>query len=267
LQSATEKFKAQGVGVVAISYDNEAILRDFAKRHGITYPLLADPHSELIRQYGVLDERATGFTKGMAHPGYFYVTPDGRIKEAFFETAYTDRFTANNLLLKLFPELEEGGRSVPAPHVGLTLSQSDQAVVAGSRITIGLDVTLPEGVHVYAPGVTGYKPISLQLEPAGELRPLQAVYPDAKSLFLPAIGETVPVFEGRFRITQDLVVASKATFIKSVGKGQKLTVAGSLRYQACDETKCFLPAEIPVSWEIQVAPLDLKRAPAAAQHK
>jgi hypothetical protein len=95
------------------------------------------------------------------------------------------------------------------------------------------------------------------------LRPFQAAYPDAKFLFLPAIGETVAVFEGRFRITQELVVASKATFIKSIGKGRKLTVAGSLRYQACEQTKCFLPAEIPVSWEIQVAPLHLERATAA----
>jgi hypothetical protein len=206
-------------------------------------------------------------TAGQMAPAFHATDQNGK-KEAFFETAYTDHFTANNLLLKPFPELEEGGGcNVPAPQVGLTLSQSDQAVVAESRITIGLDVTFPEGVHVYAPGVTGYKPLSLQLEPAGELRPLQAVYPDASFLFLPAIGETVPVFEGRFRITQDLVVASKATFIKSVGKGRKLTLAGSLRYQACDQTKCFLPAEIPVSWEIQVAPLDLERAPAVVQHK
>jgi hypothetical protein len=33
-------------------------------------------------------------------------------------------------------------------------------------------------------------------------------------------------------ITQDLVVASKATFIKSVGKGRKLTVAGKLAISA-----------------------------------
>jgi hypothetical protein len=105
-------------------------------------------------------------TAGQMAPAFHTTDQNGK-QEAFFETAYTDHFTANNLLLKLFPELEEGGgRSVPAPHVGLTLSQSDQAVVAGSPITIGLDVTLPEGVHVDAPGVTGYKPISLQLEPA-----------------------------------------------------------------------------------------------------
>ena len=46
---------------------------------------IADPKSEIIRSYGVLNTEATGFTKGMAQPGYFYVTPDGRVKEKFFE--------------------------------------------------------------------------------------------------------------------------------------------------------------------------------------
>jgi len=269
LQNATEKLKSEGVGIAAISYDSEPILKDFAKRHAITYPLLADPHSELIERYGVLNHEAKGLTKGMSHPGYFYVTPDGKIKEAFFEAAYTDRFTPNNVLLKLFPELAEGiGRSVSAPHVALTLSQSDRSVVAGSRMTIAIDLTLPKGVHVYAPGVTGYKPISLQLGPApGDWSPLEAAYPSAKLLTLPAIRETVPVFEGQFRITQDLVVASNLAFVKSIGNGRKLKVAGTLQYQACDETVCFPPAAVPVSWEIDVGPLDLERAPAAVQHK
>jgi hypothetical protein len=58
----------------------------------------------------VLNTEATGFTKGMAYPGYFYVLPDGTIKERFFETAYTDRYTTGNLILTFFPELVEGKR-------------------------------------------------------------------------------------------------------------------------------------------------------------
>jgi hypothetical protein len=43
------------------------------------------------------------------------VTPDGKVKEKFVETAYTDRYTASNLILKLFPNAVEGnGREVAA---------------------------------------------------------------------------------------------------------------------------------------------------------
>ena len=78
----------------------------------------------------MLNAEATGFTKGMAHPGYFYVTPNGTVKEKFFETAYTERDTAASLILKLFPELVEGNvREVAAPYIKLTLAQSDEAVI------------------------------------------------------------------------------------------------------------------------------------------
>ena len=137
MQNAREKFRQQGVGLAAISYDSQAILRDFTQRQRIEYPLIADPKSEIIRSYGVLNAEATGLTKGMAHPGYFYVTPDGKVKEKFFETAYTDRDTAASLILKLFPELVEGkGREVAAPYIKLTLAQSDEAVIPGSHFTV-----------------------------------------------------------------------------------------------------------------------------------
>jgi hypothetical protein len=47
-------------------------------------------------------------TKGMAHPGFFYVDENGVIREKYFEAKYTDRFTANNVIGKLFPELAQG---------------------------------------------------------------------------------------------------------------------------------------------------------------
>jgi len=81
----------------------------------------------------VLNAEATGFTQGMPRPGYFYVTPDGKVKEKFVETAYTDRYTASNLILKLFPNAVEGnGREVAAPYINLTLFQSDEVVAPGS---------------------------------------------------------------------------------------------------------------------------------------
>jgi hypothetical protein len=62
----------------------------------------------------------------------------------------TDRYTASNLILKLFPNAVEGnGREVAAPYINLTLFQSDEVVAPGSRFTAG---------------VNGYKPIQLMME-------------------------------------------------------------------------------------------------------
>ena len=152
----------------------------------------------------MLNTEATGFTKGMARPGYFYVTPNDTVKERFFETAYTDRDTAGSLILKLFPELVEGnGREVAAPYIKLTLAQSDEAVIPGNRFTLTAEVALPPDTHVYAPEVKGYKPIQLIMEASPDLKLLAVQYPKAKVLFLPVINESVPVYEGNFRLLQD----------------------------------------------------------------
>jgi hypothetical protein len=268
LQAAHEQFRKQGLGLASVSYDGVPILQDFTQRHKIDYPLLADPKSEIIRQFGVLNGQATGFTKGMAIPGYFYITPEGLIKEKFFETAYTDRYTANNLLMKLFPQLVEGtGRAVASPYIRLNLLQSDQVVIPGSRFTLAAEVELPNDTHVYAPGVKGYKPIQLMLEAPPELKLEAPRYPESKILYLPAINESVPVFEGKFRIFEDVTVSADRKLMGSIGAGKTVTVEGTLLYQACDSIKCYVPQKVAVSWSAQVTSLDTKRAPQAIQHK
>src|SRR3989442_2900415 len=146
--------------------------------------------------------------KGMALPGYFYIDANGIIREQYFEAKYTDRFTANNVLAKLFPELAEAvSQKVAAPHLGLTLSQTDRAVVPGSRFSLAAQVELPPDVHVYAPGVKGYKPIQLELAPSPEIELTPPFYPPSKVLYLDAIKEQVPVFEGKFRITSEVKIS------------------------------------------------------------
>jgi hypothetical protein len=268
LQEAREQFHRQGLGLAAISYDSEAILRDFTERHKIQYPLLADPNSEIIRRYGVFNAEATGFTRGMARPGYFYVSPDFRIKGKFFETAYTDRNTPNNLLLKLFPQLVEGsGRDVPTPYIRLRLYQSDHIVGPGSQFTVTAEIGIPPGTHVYAPGAVGYKAIQLVLNGPTNLKLQPVRYPEAKALYLPAIQETVPVFEGSIRVFQDVVVSADRPFTASLGSGKVLTLQGILSYQACDATTCYLPQKSAVSWQVDVMSLDGERSPNAIQHK
>ena len=258
--------------MAGISYDSQAILKFFSNQHGITFPLLADPKSEIIQSFGVLNPRGVGFSKGMAIPGFFYVGSNGSIKEAFFEVNDYARYTANNVIAKLFPELVSADeRNIPALHLNLKLTQSDTEVVPGSRVTLTAIVSLPRDVHVYAPGVQGYKPIKLELEPAADAVLHTVHYPRAKVMLLPAIHEKVPVLEGTFRIVEDVTVAYDRSFIEQVMKGPvsgtALTVKGKLFYQACDTKICYPPDAVPVSWHIMVKPLDQSRAPEAIRHK
>ena len=207
--------------------------------------------------------------KGFARPGYFFIDTKGIIREKFFEARYRERLTGNSIIAKLFPELgEEVTETVEAPHIQVALEQSDRTGVPGTRITLAAKVQLPADVHVYAPGAQGYKPINLVIDPMPEVELKPAIYPQSKTLFLPAIKERTPVFEGTFRISQDVKVSSSMGFAGSLGNdGKILTITGKLDYQACDSTKCYMPASVPVKWQLQVFPLDRVRAPAEIRHK
>ncbi len=231
--------------------------------------MLADPDSATIRAYRVLNNEAVGQFKGMARPGYFFIDTKGVIREKFFEAKYRDRLSGNNVIAKLFPELgEEVTDTVEAPHLQLMVEQSDRTGVPGSLITLTAEVKLPPDVHVYAPGTKGYRPINLVLNPLAEVQFKPVVYPRSKILYLPAIKERVPVFEGTFLITQDLQINTAADFSNSLGtSGKTVTIAGKIEYQACDRKVCFLPASVPVQWQLQVMPLDRQRAPENIRHK
>jgi hypothetical protein len=231
--------------------------------------LLADPDSKTIKAYDVFNAEATGMQKGFARPGYFFIDPSGIIKEKFFEARYRERLTGNSIISKLFPELgQEVTATLEAPHLQLALEQSDLTGVPGTRITLVAEVRVPPDVHVYAPGTQGYKPIKLVMEsiPLLELKP--AIYPPSKTLYLPVIKEQVPVFEGTFRITQDVRVSSSSEFWGALGKdGKTFAITGKLEYQACDKSICYVPTSVPVSWQIHVLPLDRTRAPVEVRHK
>jgi AhpC/TSA family/Disulphide bond corrector protein DsbC len=271
LQSAKQRFEAQGLKLAAISYDSPAILKDFAERHKIEFPLLADPNSEIIRSFNVLNAEAKGMTKGMAYPGFFHVDSSGVIREKYFTAKYTDRLTANNVIAKLFPELSaEVSQNINAPHLQLTLAQSDRSVIPGGRVSLIAEIELPPDVHVYSPGVQGYKPIQLRLQEISGIELQPVIYPSSKVLYLEAIQEHVPVFEGKFRITQDLTVIPSKTSdaVRSLFSHKRtIPITGELKYQACDKTICYPPASVPLRWELEVLPLDLKRSPEAIQHK
>jgi hypothetical protein len=263
------RFEKQGIRLAAISYDSEAILKYFANRQKIDFPLVADPDSKTIRDYHVLNTEAVGQYKGMARPGYFFIDPQGVIREKFFEAKYRERLSGNGLIAKLFPELgEEVINTVQAPHLEVDVQQSDRTGVPGSLITLITEVRLPRDIHVYAPGTKGYKPIELAIDPEPNLEVRPAVYPQSKVLLMPAINERVPVFEGTFRIRQDVRVSSAAEFSNSLGAdGKTFTINGTLRYQACDSKTCFLPNSAPVQWQVKILPLDRQRAPEDIRHK
>lgn len=272
LQQAKRQFEAKGIHVASITYDSPAILWSFASRKGITYPMLSDPQSQIIRAFGILNPEGKGFAAGIPYPGMYYIAPNGVIQKRFFEARYSDRFTPNNAYAELFGGATPAAKPVVAehgPHLTISLAQSDAVVGPGSRLELLVKIDPAAKVHVYAPGAEadGYKVVSLALNDSSSFRALPAAYPQGTIMEFRALKESVPVYSKPTVIRQDIVMAATRDFIHSVDQGRRVEISGTFRYQACDDHQCFNPVDEPVKWMVQVEPLDTIRAPETIRHK
>ena len=271
LQSNLEKIRAEGLGLAAISYDSVAVLKSFAERRGITFPLLSDPESRIIRDFGIFNEQSQEGTMqyGIPYPGTYLVDRSARVTAKYFEDDYTQRYTSGDILVSHFGESAGAVQSAAeGKHLRISASASNARVRSGQRISLVLDVQLGPRLHAYAPGVkSDYIPIEWSMKESPAIMVRAATYPAAKLLRLEAIGETAPVYEGAFRLARDVTIARDAAVRPLLNAEGKLIIEGALKYQACDEKICYPPEAVPVRWTLQVEGHDRERAPAELQRK
>ena len=107
-----KEIEATGGQVVAISYDSAAILKRFAARSSITYPLLSDAGSKTIDAYGIRNKEAPERWSGIPYPGTFIVDTQGVIRAKLFLDGYKDRH-APEALAQAFKDLAPAGNGKP----------------------------------------------------------------------------------------------------------------------------------------------------------
>ena len=270
LQRYVDQFKKQGLGVAVITYDSVAIAADFSKRQHISFPILADPQSKAIRDFGVLNTSVPHghMWEGVPYPGTFVVDARGIVKSKYFEDRYQDRFAAPTILLR-----ESGSvagtheTTVQSPYLSMKYYSTTDTVRPNLRFTLVADFALGPKMHVYTPEVKGYIPIAWRIEDSPNYAAKPPDYPKGQLFMFPEINEVVPVYQNSFRITQDVVMNS-ANVLQPILNGDHLVrIRGALRYQACDEKVCYLPQVVPLEWTLKVEPLDRDRVPEAIQHK
>jgi peroxiredoxin len=262
LQGRVDELKRQGLGVAGVSYDSVAVLSDFSNRRGITFPLLSDPGSVTIKKYGILNTtvpETSRQTYGIPFPGTFMLNARGVVTSRFFEQAYQERSTVGSILAKLGNNTSVQAATVSSPQLEVTSYATDRTVAPGTQFAVVLDVRPTRGVHVYAPGVTGYKPIALSVQPHSWLLVRAAPYPQSEDYYFKPLNEHVKVYQRAFRIVQDLVIDSSPQAEAALKTLTSLTISGVLNYQACDDKVCFTPQSVPLTWTVNVRPLDRER--------
>jgi hypothetical protein len=125
---------------------------------------------------------------------------------------------------------------------------------------------LPEKMHVYAPGVEGYRPVSVSIPEMPYVRVHETVFPEARILLLPAIGEAVPVFDGSVRILQDVTLSPRLPGYDEP-EAREISIPMTFSYQACDDKMCYVPTEVELTFELKVIQHDGTRVPESMRRK
>lgn len=240
MQALTEA----GARVYALSYDEVDALKDFRDAYGITFTLLSDPDSQVIRQFGILntligEEEVPWF--GIPFPGSYVVNSDGRITHKFFE---------HNLAVRAGPE--RFLRSILGDPTGPMPAAADQPERAVAQVFLDGDtlpvsvqreliarISVPEGRHVYAsPAPSGVVGLELELDSNPRLVVRDPIRPASAPHRLAGSGESFEVHRGIVQLRLPIAVNGALT---ADGPGTEITLSGSLRWQTCDDEVCDVP--------------------------
>lgn len=105
LQQDLKEIVATGGRVVGISYDSVQILKRFADKSALAFPLLSDAGSKTIDAYGIRNKEAPARFSGIPHPGTFVVDRKGIIRAKLFLENYRERH-ATAALVKALKEAQ-----------------------------------------------------------------------------------------------------------------------------------------------------------------
>ena len=236
-------FDAAGIAVYALSYDEADALKDFRDAHGITYTLLSDPDSHVIRAFGILNTLIDPTDHpwyGIPYPGSFVVNPEGAVTHKFFD---------NNLAVRAGPE-----QLLRAAHGQVVLESATAASTpAAVEVSVALDgsalattvqrdlvarFSVPPGKHVYGePAPRGSVAVDIVLDEDRQLVQRPLVRPTTVPHTLAGTGEAFEVHHGVFELRLPITVNGTA------GRGAtEVNVAGEVRWQSCDDEVCDIPA-------------------------
>lgn len=123
------------------------------------------------------------------------------------------------------------------------------AAPRGSVMRAAIRVTLPDGLHTNAnqPRDPSLIPLVLTVNAPAGVVVEEIVYPEPTDFAQQGVEELLAVYEQEFLIGVQLRVSADAAL-------GSVTVPASLRYQACDESVCYIPATVGTDWTFPVVP-------------
>jgi len=240
--------------VYALSYDEADALKDFGEAHRITYALLSDPDSDVIRSFGILNTLIDPSDHpwfGIPYPGTYVVNPAGTITQKFFDNNLAVRVGSEKLLRAALgqPMLETNASETALDTVQVSVALDGNTLAPTVQKDLVVSFSVPRGRHVYAePAPQGSVAVDVVLDENKRLVQRPLVRPTSAPHTLAGTGESFRVHHGVFELRLPLTVNGGFG-----GGSTEISVSGEVRWQSCDNEVCDIPAGQRFELQLAVA--------------
>jgi DsbC/DsbD-like thiol-disulfide interchange protein len=136
---------------------------------------------------------------------------------------------------------------VKAGNVEAQIALASERISSGHKLGVAVNIEVAPGWHIYGeplPAGEGLTPTSIKFE--GELVAAQKLdLPKPTPLRFAALNETYPIYQGSIKAAGDIVLAQKL-------KPGDYSIAGTLRFQECNDSQCRMPQSVHFELPIKV---------------
>lgn len=242
-----------------------ASLEAFAAAQGVTYPLLSDEGSRVIRELGLIDSEVEAHhatfgiktrddQRGVPYPVTFVLDADGQVERIMTEENYRVRSGGRRLLAELLGTTGAAPADAPSAMareavVSAAIRLDSPTYYAYQRLGLQIELTIAPGWHIYGPVTPdGYVPLAISVSSTPEgarLGPL--TWPATRPFHVAGLDEEFAVYDGTVRLEMPI------EFIIQRDSGDaRLEVA--IAFQACSATECFAPARVAATLVVPESP-------------
>ena len=235
----------------------------------MTYDLLSDTDSAVIREFGILNtlispddpEQAAGRSfYGVPFPGVYVTDEHGVVTEKFFHRHYATRESAgairDSALGEILARHEAPAAELATNQVQISAFLSDSSLTFETQSTVYVRFTLEDGLHMYGrPLPDGYIASEATITDTPGLRVGTARYPATHPLEFPELGVTLNVYEGVVDVA--IPVTPNAELFNPANRDQPetLEIPVSVLFQVCSDTLCYTPRTETLSLAVPMQPL------------
>jgi len=245
------------------------VLREFAEKQDIPFRLLSDIDSEVIRQYGILNDSVSkddGPLYGIPYPGVYVADEAGVVIAKFFHDTYKKRDSPESLI-----DAAMGRPVIAADAPSAQGSDEDVRITTyfhGGKGTLRqgvirnvvVHVDLANGMHVYGePVPEGMIPFQVEVEGPPGLVVQEASKPPSKILRLESVGMELPVMSGSFDVVVPVYPVGELASETRPLDMDRTEIEVRVRYQACNDEVCLMPKTETFRFDVELDVIDIPK--------